>query len=177
MNIIRKSLRKIKTIILKPKYQPNIQKTANETFELCSYKGTSIESIRNICTIDHPETRIGSLSFGKHISIRQTVLLDLVGDITIGDYTIFADHVVIMTHDHNIKTKSIILEQDEINGVKYSNIDIGKDVFFGYRSVVVQSVTSIPDGVIIGANSVLTKNPGPYEIWAGTPAKKIGIRE
>jgi acetyltransferase-like isoleucine patch superfamily enzyme len=82
-----------------------------------------------------------------------------------------------MTHDHNIKTKSIILEQDEINGVKYSNIDIGKDVFFGYRSVVVQSVTSIPDGVIIGANSVLTKNPGPYEIWAGTPAKKIGIRE
>jgi hypothetical protein len=24
---------------------------------------------------------------------------------------------------------------------------------------------------------VLTKNPGAYEIWAGNPARKIGVRE
>jgi acetyltransferase-like isoleucine patch superfamily enzyme len=30
--------------------------------------------------------------------------------------------------------------------------------------------------VVIGAGSVLTKNPGPYEIWAGNPARKIGMR-
>ncbi|MBW1750927.1 MAG: hypothetical protein JRJ37_09570 [Deltaproteobacteria bacterium] len=37
-------------------------------------------------------------------------------------------------------------------------------------------VTHIPNGVVIGAGSVLTKNPGPYEIWAGNPARKIGMR-
>jgi acetyltransferase-like isoleucine patch superfamily enzyme len=37
-------------------------------------------------------------------------------------------------------------------------------------------VTKIPDGVVIAANAVLTKNPGIYEIWGGVPAKKIGER-
>jgi acetyltransferase-like isoleucine patch superfamily enzyme len=38
-------------------------------------------------------------------------------------------------------------------------------------------VTRIPDGFVLGAGSVLTKNPGPYEIWAGAPAKKVGYRD
>ena len=28
----------------------------------------------------------------------------------------------------------------------------------------------------LGAGSVLTKNPGPYEIWAGVPAARIAER-
>lgn len=31
-------------------------------------------------------------------------------------------------------------------------------------------------GTIIGANSVLTQSTGDNEIWAGVPAKKIGLR-
>jgi acetyltransferase-like isoleucine patch superfamily enzyme len=30
--------------------------------------------------------------------------------------------------------------------------------------------------VVLGAGSLLTKNPGPYEIWAGVPAVKIAKR-
>jgi serine O-acetyltransferase len=30
---------------------------------------------------------------------------------------------------------------------------------------------------VLGAGSVLTKNPGPFEIWAGNPARKIGQRK
>ncbi|MDH3330653.1 MAG: hypothetical protein OEM01_15605, partial [Desulfobulbaceae bacterium] len=37
-------------------------------------------------------------------------------------------------------------------------------------------VTEIPDGAVIGAGAVLTKNPGPYEIWAGVPARKLADR-
>ena len=36
---------------------------------------------------------------------------------------------------------------------------------------------AVRDGFVLGAGSVLTKNPGPYEIWAGAPAKKIGYRD
>ncbi|THB78768.1 MAG: hypothetical protein D6B25_03295, partial [Desulfobulbaceae bacterium] len=42
---------------------------------------------------------------------------------------------------------------------------------------VLYQVTEIPDGVVLGAGSILTKNPGPYEIWAGNPARKIGERK
>jgi len=31
--------------------------------------------------------------------------------------------------------------------------------------------------IIIGAGSVLIKNPEPYEIWAGIPAKEIANRK
>lgn len=32
-------------------------------------------------------------------------------------------------------------------------------------------------GTVIGANAVLTQSTGDYEIWAGIPARKIGIRK
>lgn len=180
MNRIKKVLKYILQflgIIKKPKYIADIIKTAEEDFTLVKYKGTTTEQIRPVAHIDHPETRVGSLKFGRHISIRKTIILDLVGDITIGDFTIFSDFVSILTHDHQIKTKNIILAEDEKEGVQWSSIDIGSDVYFGIYSTVTKNVTKIPDGVILGANSVLTKNPGAYEIWAGSPAKKIGERK
>ena len=33
--------------------------------------------------------------------------------------------------------------------------------------MVLYQVTHIPDGMVLGAGSLLTRNPGPYEIWAG----------
>jgi len=53
---------------------------------------------------------------------------------------------------------------------------IGSDVWIHDGSIVLYQVTHIPDGVILGAGSVLTKNPGPYEVWAGVPATKIAKR-
>jgi acetyltransferase-like isoleucine patch superfamily enzyme len=36
---------------------------------------------------------------------------------------------------------------------------------------------TIGDGAVIAANSVVNKDVPPFEIWAGTPAKKISERE
>jgi serine O-acetyltransferase len=38
-------------------------------------------------------------------------------------------------------------------------------------------ITVVRRGSVIGANAVLTRSTGPYEIWAGIPARKIGMRE
>ena len=40
--------------------------------------------------------------------------------------------------------------------------------------IIVKSKITVGTGTVIGANSVLTKSTGQYEIWAGVPAKKIG---
>lgn len=52
---------------------------------------------------------------------------------------------------------------------------IGNDVWLGIRTIVRGGVT-IGDGAVIGAGSVVTKDVGPYEIWAGNPARYIRKR-
>lgn len=52
---------------------------------------------------------------------------------------------------------------------------IGNDVWLGIRVIVLGGVT-IADGAVIGGGSVVTKDVGPYEIWAGNPARFIRKR-
>lgn len=52
---------------------------------------------------------------------------------------------------------------------------IGNDVWIGAEAMIMPGI-KIADGAVIGARSVITKNIGPYEIWAGNPAKCIKKR-
>lgn len=56
------------------------------------------------------------------------------------------------------------------------SLTIGHDVWIGERAIILPSVTSIGNGAIIGAGSIVTKDVEPYSIVAGNPAKKIGKR-
>ena len=61
---------------------------------------------------------------------------------------------------------------DKDNGY---NILIGNDVWIGWGVMITDGVT-IGDGAVIGARSLVTTDVEPYAIYAGTPAKKIGMR-
>ena len=52
---------------------------------------------------------------------------------------------------------------------------IGNDVWIGAH-VLIKSGVKISDGAVIGMGSVVTKDIGPYEIWAGNPARMIRKR-
>lgn len=52
---------------------------------------------------------------------------------------------------------------------------IGDDVWIGCNVVIRRGVT-VHRGAVIGAGSVVTRDVGPYEIWAGVPARKIKQR-
>ncbi len=57
----------------------------------------------------------------------------------------------------------------------FKKTTIGNDVWIGDRVLIKAGVT-IGDGAVIGMGSVVTKDVGPYEIWAGNPAKMIRKR-
>ena len=52
---------------------------------------------------------------------------------------------------------------------------IGNDVWIGAHCCI-KSGVKIGDGAVIVMGSIVTKDVGPYEIWAGNPAKLIRMR-
>lgn len=59
--------------------------------------------------------------------------------------------------------------------VPHKKTFIGHDVWIGGNCHIKSGIT-IANGAVIGMGSVVTKNVGPYEIWAGNPAKLIRKR-
>jgi len=102
-----------------------------------------------------------------------TVYLDNTGDINMGSGVSIHRNVSIFTHEHDHSKGVPIAESDII----VRSIDIGDDVFIGANVVILSRVNKIGKGAVIGAGSVLTKDVGEYEVWAGNPAKFIKRRE
>lgn len=71
----------------------------------------------------------------------------------------------------NIMKKNFADHEYEI----FKRTTIGNDVWIGNRVMIKAGVT-IGNGAIIGMGSIVTKDIGPYEIWAGNPAKFIRKR-
>ena len=150
-------------------------------------KAELMEAVSKAGMVPHKEVHkgeliISSLAFqtpGKetNLCIHPLSLLDLTGSIHIGPWCMFGARARIYTHDHIHAGKSPLLSLQEKYGVLWQDKYIGSDVWLHDDAIVLYQVTHIPDGVVVGAGSVLTKNPGPYEIWAGVPAQKIGVRD
>ena len=103
-------------------------------------------------------------------------ILDCTGSIHLGPWCNIGPRTRIYTHDTIHMGKRPLLELEEAYGVLWQDKYIGTDVWIHDGAFVLYQVTHLPDGFVLGAGSVLTKNPGPYEIWAGNPAKKVGMR-
>jgi acetyltransferase-like isoleucine patch superfamily enzyme len=56
-----------------------------------------------------------------------------------------------------------------------TGVILGNDVWVGAGAALMPG-THLGDGVVIGANSVVTRDVPAYEIWGGVPARKIGER-
>jgi len=124
----------------------------------------------------HPEVHSGYIFLDKgRIEISPGCMIDLTGDVSIGEWSMIGRGTQIYTHDHYHEGTEPLLLLQEKKGVKWANKKIGKDVWL-HGCIVLCQVTEIPDGVVVGAGAVLTKNPEPYGIYAGVPAKLIKYR-
>lgn len=101
----------------------------------------------------------------------------ILGDVFIGQDTTIAPNVFISSGSHQFDKEPLmpIKDQDKKYPFKSQPVKIGKDVWIGINVFIKAGVT-VGDGVIIGANSVVTSDLENYSIYAGIPAKKIKSR-
>ena len=93
----------------------------------------------------------------------------------IHDTTVIEDNVMIMP-DVLVGRSDVWLPRNESRFEKVI-IKSGAVLGVGCKVLCKEGVLVVGNNTIIGANSVLTQSTGDNEIWAGIPAKKIGMRQ
>lgn len=92
--------------------------------------------------------------------------------ISIGEDCLIAPYVYIVDSNHRMEGKGLI----NLQGNETAPIQIGNGVWLASNVTILKGV-EIGDGAVIAANSVVNSNVPAFEIWGGSPARKIGVRE
>lgn len=120
----------------------------------------------------HPTSHVArDLRAGEYAFIgRDCALSPLV---TIGRYTMLASNIAIVGDDHNWTEPGLPIQF--AGRPPQRTTTIGADAWLGHGVIILRGV-EVGNGSIVAAGAVVTKNVPAYEIWAGTPAQKIGVR-
>jgi acetyltransferase-like isoleucine patch superfamily enzyme len=114
-----------------------------------------------------------SIVIGNNVFIGAACEFNIRSKITIADDCLIASGCRFIDHDHDITRRDVpMIAQVEC---EEAPITIADDVWLGVNVIVLKGVT-IGRGAIVGAAAVVTRDIGPYEIWAGVPARKIAER-
>jgi serine O-acetyltransferase len=62
---------------------------------------------------------------------------------------------------------------------KFEGIAIESDAVLcpGAKILCKEGILKVGRGTVVGANAVLLQSTGEWEIWAGAPARRVGMRE
>jgi len=112
------------------------------------------------------------ISIGARTTVGYHTFIFASENITIGHDCLIAPFVYLVDSDHSIAKGTNINQQPNNTAA----ITIGNDVWIA-SNVTVLKGTTIGDGAVIAANSVVKGDVGENEIWGGSPAKKIGDRK
>ncbi|MEQ1854156.1 MAG: acyltransferase [Chthoniobacteraceae bacterium] len=116
----------------------------------------------------------GDIVMGEHCYINPTCVIYSGNGIKMGDYVLLAAGVMLMPTNHEFGRRDIPIRHQGFAASR-DGICIEDDVWIGANSVVLDGAR-IGKGAIIGAGSVVRGTIPAYEIWAGVPARKIGVR-
>lgn len=124
------------------------------------------ESVEETCS---PMIKIGQ---GFHASER--LHISVINRVEIGDDCLFGSGVYISDHNHGSYKGSEQSHPNELpverKLISHGTVIIGSRVWMGDNVIIVGPVT-IGDGVVVGANSVVTRDVPDNVIVAGVPAK------
>lgn len=120
-----------------------------------------------ILTKPNPQIEIGNYS-----GIGRNCYFSIKDKLTIGNYVRFGPDVCVIDQDHGYSKDNLIMNQK----ATIKGIEIEDDVWIG-RGVTILKGVKISKGAIIGANVLVNRDVGSYEIWGGVLAKKISERK
>lgn len=116
--------------------------------------------------------KTAEIKIGKRTTIGYHNFIFASSKIEIGDDCLIAPFVYLVDSNHQIKKAELINKQAN----ETAPILIGNGVWIASNVTVLKGVT-IEEGAVIAANSVVNSNIPAFEIWGGSPAKKIGERK
>jgi acetyltransferase-like isoleucine patch superfamily enzyme len=121
--------------------------------------------IREQVFVGGPQLPESSFTLGSRTIILQMASINPTKPVTIGDDTGIGGHCLIFTHGS-------WLNQLDGYPVTYEPVTLGKSVWLPWR-VFVMPGTTIGDGSVIGANSLVQGTIPPQSLAVGSPAKVI----
>lgn len=153
----------------------------------------ALRKLLNPPAIKHSQIdRTARCDIGCNVSFSQMGRYSYLGEYTslsqveVGSFTSISSGCVIGGGSHPVNWVAMSPVFQNSGGLmkrKFIRLDysthkktvIGHDVWIGGNCLIKGGVR-IADGAVIGMGSVVTKDVGPYEIWAGNPAKLIRKR-
>ncbi len=113
----------------------------------------------------------GRIIIGKNTGISNCCIVSQ-SEVLIKDRVYIGGGVRIYDNDfHSTNPKERLYQPDNI---PTRPIHIKSQAFIGGHTLILKGVT-IGTNAVVGAGSVVTKDIGDNEIWAGVPAKRIGM--
>jgi maltose O-acetyltransferase len=124
--------------------------------------------LRDKTIIYYPENLVVS----DNVAINSGVTILAQGGVTIGEYSMIAPGVIIISVNHDYGLLGIQAFRTLIK----KPVTIGKNVWIAAGSIILAGIT-IGDGAVICAGSVVTKDVPPFTLVSGVPAKVMRKRE
>src|SRR6266496_1554645 len=121
--------------------------------------------IREQVYVGGPQLPESKFVLGSRTIILQLTNINPTKPVVIGDDTGIGGHCLIFTH-------GVWLNALDGYPVNYEAVTLGKSVWLPWR-VFVMPGTTIGDGTVIGANSLVSGNIPPSSLAVGSPAKVI----
>jgi acetyltransferase-like isoleucine patch superfamily enzyme len=114
----------------------------------------------------------GELRCGDDVSLAQDVHITCMGSLVLGDRVRVAARVTITDIDHEFRTW---VPGQQASDFRYRATQIGSDVFVGTGSVI-QAGTTLGQGCVVGANSVVRGEFPEFSVLVGAPARVVRHR-
>jgi acetyltransferase-like isoleucine patch superfamily enzyme len=121
--------------------------------------------IREQVYVGGPQLPESAFILGSRTIVLQMAFINTTKPVTIGDDTGIGGHCLIFTH-------GAWLNQLDGYPVNYEPVTLGKSVWLPWR-VFIMPGTTIGDGSVIGANSLVSGAIPPNSLAVGSPAKVI----